>query len=285
MKKPSAAAITAAYATLRRDAELVRLANVMDVALDELAFLADADEGALRDLRYAVSDHMFERESQRLHTAAKLAGLLPAAVAAKLAEHALGPLLSARTVPLVSAELIAGIGERLPAGFIADAAVHLDLRRAGPLVNSVSKKKMAEAGAELARRGEYVVLAAFVGYLDDEVLIELLSIFDAETMLQAAFLIEQPERVDALLASLDDQKVTEFQYAARKHELWEESFVVLLDLGDEQRDRFIKSLAAMPADHHATLRELLASNATIWAAAAPLMGLLDAETRAAIEPK
>lgn len=283
--KPSKAAVEAAYRILRRDGEIVRLANVMDVEVAELDFLADVDEDGLRELRYAVGDHMFELESHRLRKAAKLAGLLPAPIVAKLAEHALGPLLSARTVPLVNAELIGAVGERCSAHFIAEAAVHLDLRRAGPLVNSISKQKMAEAGAELARREEYVVLAAFVGYLDDEVLISLLSIFDAETMLRSAFLIEQPERVDALLASLDDDKLTEFQIATREHELWEESFVVILDLSDEQRDRFVRSLAEMPADHHAALRQLLETNEKLRAASAPLMGLLDPKTRAAIEPK
>lgn len=271
-----------ATARLRRDAEMIRLARVLGVEPEELEFLADADEPALRDLRLAITDHMFELASHGLRNAAKLAGLLPAAIAAKLSEHALGPVLSARTVPLLETELVGGIAGRMPAHFLAETAVHLDLRRSGPLIAAVPVDKLRAAGEELARRREFVVLAAFVGYMDVSVLRPLLGIFDEETLLRAAFLIEEPERIDALVENLDDERVDALQRAAREHELWEESLALLADLGDTQIARFAASMDGLGAEHHEALGEQLHASKTLRAAAAPLLDRVQPETRAAI---
>jgi hypothetical protein len=248
----------------------------------ELDFLEGADETVLRELRVAISDHLFELSTAGLRSAAKLAGILPAPVAAKLSQAALGPVLSARTVPLLDPGPIASIASRMPASFLAETAVHLDLRRAGPLIGAVPLEKLKEAGTELAARNEYVVLAAFVGYMDESVLRGLLDIFDAETLLRAAFLVEEPERIDALIANLSDQRIDELQRAAREHGLWEEAFVVLSDLGDDQRARFAASLDRMVDDELAALADELNSNKTLAAASAPMLKLLDPDTQAAL---
>lgn len=280
--KRAGADTSSATARLRRDAEVVRLGRVLSVQPEALDVLLGADEHTLRELRLAISDHLFELASHGLRNAAKLAGLLPAPVAAKLSEHALGPVLSARTVPLLDPSLVGGIAGRLPAHFLAETAVHLDLRRAGPLIGAVPADKLQAAGTELARRREFVVLAAFVGYMEESVLRSLLVVFDEETLLRAAFLVEEPERIDALVANLDDERVDGLQRAARSHGLWEESLALLSDLGDQQRARFAASMDGLGSEHHAALGEQLRASATLCAAAEPLLDLLQPETRAAI---
>jgi hypothetical protein len=281
-RKTAADPAAAARARLHRDAELVRLARALSVDERELAFLDGADEHSLRELRLSVTDHLFERASAGLAGAAKLAGMLPGPVVSKLAEHALGPVLSARTVPLLDPDGVAAIGGRLPASFLAETAVHLDLRRAAPLIGALPEEKLRAAGAELADREEYVVLAAFVAYMEVSVLRGLLEVFDAGTLLRAAFLIEEPSRIDALVENLPDDRLDELHVAAREHDLWEESLAILAGLGDAQQKRFAASLARLGPAHHEALSCALRSDRTLLAIAGPLLEKLDAETRFAV---
>lgn len=271
-----------ARARLHRDAEVVRLARALSVDERELAFLDGADEQALRDLRLAVTDHLFEQASAGLRNAAKLAGMLPGPIVAKLSQHALGPVLSARVVPLMETGTVAAIGGRLPASFLAEIAVHLDLKRAAPLIGTLPEDKLRGAGAELAAREEYVVLAAFVGYMDIPVLRGLLEVFEADTLLQAAFLIEESHRIDALVENLPDERLDDLHRAAREHDLWEESLALLAGLGAEQQKRFAASLERLGADHHEALSAALRADRTLLLIAEPLLAQLDAGTRQAI---
>jgi hypothetical protein len=279
--KPSKSVDTrAGTAVLRRDAEIVRLARALGVHEKQLEFLEAADEAALRELRLVLSDRLFELASVGLRKAASLASKIPAALAAKLAEHALGPVLSGRIVPLLDTGAIGDIAQRMPAHFLASAAVHLDLRHAAPLIDAVPHGKLEEAGAELARRREYVVLAAFVGHIDEEVLRGLLRVFSAETLLRAAFLVEEPDRIDSLIAHLDDDRLADLLGAAREHDLWEQAFAVFTDLGRKQSARVVSTLARLGEEQHDALAAALAANDALLAAAQPLLDELEPELRA-----
>ena len=281
-KRRSGDAAAEARARLHREAELIRLGRVLGVEPAELEFLEGADETALRELRIMIADHLYERAVAGLRNAAKLAGLLPGPISAKLSQHALGPVLSAWTLPLLDPALVSSIGDRMPATFLADTAVHLDLRRAAPVIGSIPEEKLRAAGAMLADREEYVVLAAFVGYLELDVLDGLLEIFTSETLLQAAFLIEEPDRIDALVAHMPDDRIDDLHLAARRAGLWEQSLALLASLGPEQQQRFADSLARLDAEHHAVLGEQLRADPTLLAIAQPLLARLDAGTRDAV---
>lgn len=262
---------SAVTAQLRRDAEAARLALVLGVPEDALGVLDGADEAALRDLRFAVGDHFYRRFSVRLKPAANLASKLPSPVAAKIAEHALGPVLSGAIVPLLDVGALPDITRRMSPTFLADTAQHLDLRRAGPMIGGIPTDQLTAAGAELAQRREWGVLAAFVGHIDEDVLASLLGVFDAETLLRAAFLVEQPERIDALVGSIADERIDEIHRAAREHELWEESLTVFADLGTAQRKRFAASLARLGDEHLDALATVLAGDPGLRAAAEPML--------------
>ncbi len=208
--------------------------------------------------------------------------MLPGPVVAKLAQNALGPVLSARTVPLMDSGTVVAIGGRLPASFLAEIAVHLDLRRAAPLIGTLPEDKLRAAGAELAAREEYVVLAAFVGYLELSVLRGLLEVFDAGTLLRAAFLIEEAHRIDALVENLPDDRLDELHRAALEHDLWEESLALLAGLGGTQQKRFAASLSRLGPAHHDALSAALRADKTLLQIAKPLLAQLDAKTRAAV---
>lgn len=275
----------AATASLQRDAELMRLARAFGVDQSELALLDGADETALRQLRLSVTDRLFAISANGMTAPAALASKVPAALSATLAEKALGPVLSARMVPHVDTKAIPGIAQRLSAEFLADSAVHLDLRHAAPLISAIPQDKLEQAGAVLAEREEFVVLAAFVGYLDVSVLRGLLSVFDAETLLQAAFLVEQPDRIDALLSHLDDDRLDALLQAARTSDLWVEALSMFTELGVRQQTRFVSAFHRLGPEALAEVADEMAGNKALAAAAKPLLKLLNPATRRQVTAK
>lgn len=238
---------------LEREAEIERLARVLGTDTDRLTPLAEAEPEDLRALSDAIADHLHERHAGAFEKAIAVAGKLPSAMTAKLAQHAMGPTLSARAATLLEPKQAADLAKRLPPLFLADVAVHLDLRRAGPLIDGITPEVMAETGAELARREEWVVLGTFVGHVDREVLAELLDAFDAEALLRAGFFVDEPQRFAAIIGSLSDARLDELLATAAAQDLWPQAFVMFGHLGPRHAARVIEALDRMDDDARATL--------------------------------
>jgi hypothetical protein len=235
-------------ADIEREAELQRLARVLGVGPEALALLADAEPEDLRTLSITIADHLHERHAGAFDTAVTIAGKLPAGLTAKLAQHAMGPSLSASIAGLLEPKQAADLARRLPPLFLADLAAHVDLRRVGPLLSGIDPVVLAETGQELRRREEWVVLGTFVGHVDRDVLPELLEGFDAEALLRAGFFVEDTGRFDSIVRSLSTTRLDELLAAAAEHGLWIQAIGMCAHLGSRQLDRFAKAMERMPAE-------------------------------------
>jgi hypothetical protein len=250
--------------------ELLRLARVLNVEPDALDFLDGAAADDLRAFRTAVMDRLLERREEQFRRAAALADRVPVALAAKLAQHAVGPVLSARIAALHAPERAAELARRLPPDFLADVAVHLDLRRVAPLLERIAPETMAASGEHLRERGEWMVLAAFVGHVREEVLREQIGDFDGEALLRTGYLIEDDARLDELLARVDDARLDEVLAAAGRHGLWPEAIALSGRVGDEQRARIGAALERLGDDEVRRIADVLDERPDLAEAAAPL---------------
>ncbi len=97
--------------SLSHRAEVLRLARVLGVEPDELAFLAGAPTEALAQLRNTVLDRLLERSRQEFERAVALADKIPRALAATLAQRAMGPVLGGRAAALITAEMAADLAD------------------------------------------------------------------------------------------------------------------------------------------------------------------------------
>ena len=111
-------------------AEVEKLARVLHVDPARLEALEGCAPEAIRELRTATTDALFEADRHHFVRVAAAAKVIPASLAAKLAEHALGPLLAARVAGLIEPEQGQDLARRLPPSFLADVAVELDPRHA-----------------------------------------------------------------------------------------------------------------------------------------------------------
>lgn len=233
-------------AVLAHRAETQRLARVLGVDLDELDFLVDAPVEALVELRHGVQDRLLERSREEFERAVALADMIPRGMAATLAQRVMGPVLGGRAASLLSPGLTAELATRLPAEFLADVAGHVDLRHVGPLIGGIPVDTMADTGAVLRRREEWIVLSAFVGHVPDAKLRTLLDVFDGEALLRSGFVIEDTSRLDPVIAMLSDARLDELLTAAYDHDLWAEAVSVASLIGDEQATRVVAAIHRMP---------------------------------------
>lgn len=265
--------------TVEHEAEILRLARVLGADPDELRFLDGAAVPALRELRTAVSDRLLERNRREFERAVALADRIPGGLAAKLAEHAMGPVLGGRAAALLRPDKAAELTRHLPPDFLASVAENVDLRRVGPLLAGIAPRTMAAAGAELRRREEWIVLGAFVGYVEDDVLAVLLDVFDGEALLRAGFVVENPGRLDAVVALLSDARLDELLLAADGHGLWREAVALVGHLGSAQAARVVAAVDRLDDDRLARLAGTLSADDGLRAAAEPLVALAPAPLR------
>lgn len=259
---------------LERRGELLRLARVLGVSADELGALDGADVADLRALRHHVADRLLERNREQFSRAVQFGDVVPGALAAKLAQHVMGPVLGGRAAALMAPAKAGDLAGRLPADFLADVACHVDVRHVGPLLVDIDRATLAAAGEHLRRRGEWVVLGAFVGHLDDDVVGGLLGGFDGEALLRSGVVIEDPSRIDAVLGMLDDARLDGLLQAADEHALWGDIVALNVHLGDEQLGRVTAAIERMSSPRLEALAARLGADATMRAEAAPIVARL-----------
>lgn len=259
---------------LERRGELLRLARVLGVEPAELDALDGASVADLRALRHAVADRLLERNRAQFARAVAFGDVVPGPVAAKLAQHVMGPVLGGRAAALMAPARAADLARRLPADFLAEGACHVDVRHAGPLLRDIDRDTMAATGEHLRRRREWVVLGAFVGHLEDDVLVDLLAGFDGEALLRSGVVIEDPSRIDAVLGMLDDERLDGLLEAADEHGLWADIVSLNVHLGEEQLARVTAAVQRMSVARIVALADRLGADATLRDEAAPIVARL-----------
>ena len=93
------------------------------------------------------------------------------------------------------------VATKLPTMFLADAATHIDPRRANAVIAGIPPVRIAEVTHELARRGEFATIGRFVGHLDTEATAAALDASNATTAVQVRAAGQPRGRVARFLAS------------------------------------------------------------------------------------
>lgn len=224
-------------AALQSRAEVEKLARALGADPEDLDGLDHAAADVIRDLRHTITDALYEADRHHFARVAAVAKAVPVALAAKLAEHALGPLLTARVAGLVDTDLACNLARRLPPDFLAQIAVQLDPRQATAILSCLPTDVVVAGAVELDERGEHVAMSMFVGHLSDAALNATVEILSAEALLTVGFLIEAPERLDGVFAHLSDERVEDVIALATAEERWDELAGIHAHLGAEQRAR------------------------------------------------
>jgi hypothetical protein len=145
------------------EAEILKLARVLGVEPERLAYLARVDADDLQAFREQVTDTLFDANAAALQRMALAARVVPVGVLAKIAEKVFGPLLCARIAGLVDVARGVDVAKRLGTRFLAEVAAELDPRRADAIITRIPLDTVLAVAGELARKQDWITLGRFVG--------------------------------------------------------------------------------------------------------------------------
>ncbi|WP_447646025.1 hypothetical protein [Nocardioides zeae] len=261
--------------------ELTKLAHELDLGLDEVAFLADADPEALRRLRTDVAEQLFARHADRFARIAHLSSLVPVGIAARAAQHAVGPLVSARIAGSLPPAEAVRLARRLPADFLAEVTLTLDPARVSGIVGELDVALVTEIGRLLLERGEHVVLGRFVSVVPTSSALAVVEGADPGDLLKAALFADDRSVLPALVDGLDDDVLVAVVEHAHTTDAHVDALTLVTSLDHAARARVVGLVAGLPADRVAGF---LAAVAEIdaWRELLPVLADLDDQALAAL---
>lgn len=229
-------------------AELRKLAHALDVPTDRLDMVAELPADDLRTLRMQVSDALFEADRHAFARVAALSKAVPAAVAAKLTEAVMPPLIAARTAELLDPHRAAEMVGRLSEKYLAEVALRMDASRAPQVVEAIPPERVGAIARELARREEWVVIGGFVAQVTSRALAASVAEYDGEQLLRIAFVLDDVGRMDEIGELLTEGQIDELLVAAAREQLWTEFEELVAHLAPERVARLASRYAAAPDD-------------------------------------
>jgi hypothetical protein len=189
------------------DPEVLKIARLLRVEPEELAYLDGVDEEALRELHDQIIERLFSAGQGLFDKLAAAARIVPSPVAASLSQRAFGPLLTARMASTVDRSAAVAVAKRLPPEFLADVAAEMDPRRAPEVIAELPADLIRAASLELADREDYVTMGRFVAHLSPQVLLDTMTALDDEALVRIAVVADDFDYIAEVLKDLPDERV------------------------------------------------------------------------------
>ncbi|MBK9353989.1 MAG: hypothetical protein IPN09_08495 [Bacteroidetes bacterium] len=140
---------------------------------DDLSFLKKLNANELELLRETI-ENLFEQElGQQLERLAKVVKFIPNFLTAKIAESAIGPMVTARITPYIEVKDAISIMKSLSIPFMSHTAEFLIPAKAKNLINSLPMDLMKKVVAHLVKHHHFSVIGGFVEITDDKRVIEI----------------------------------------------------------------------------------------------------------------
>jgi hypothetical protein len=255
-------------------AELAKLARVLGRPVADLSVLAGVPAEDLRVLREQIADAVFGPDRAAFERVAATARMLPASVAAPIAQAVLPPVLAARVAELLEPRQAVELAARLSDRYLADVATELDPARVATIVPAIPAPRVGAVTRELGRRAEWAIIAAFVPHLSPDGLGAAAAALDGEQVLRVGFVVEDVVEdgtaLGRLAGLLTDAQIDQLLAAAATQALWGELDAVVTALPAETAARCAARFAAAPARLRAAVDRAVAAEMLSRAARARL---------------
>jgi len=254
--------------------EVTKLARELDVPETDLLFLAGSSQAELRELRQITSTALFARNEDRVRLLAALSRILPVPMTAKIAELALGPMLSARVAGVLDPREATRLASHLNAGFLASLAPALDPSRVEPIIRGLPDQLVVEVGRLLLKQGEHLTLSRFVSVVDINIAMGVVAGANGRDLLQVALYCDEPAALDSIAQRIPDAMLADIIKAASDDNAYDASVSLLTSLSQETCARLVGQIDAVP--EHAR-EELIAAVAEhdVWPTVLPALHLVD----------
>ena len=233
---------------LDRQAELTKLARVLAVDANALAFLDAAPVTSLREFRQMATHTLFDDGRETFRRLAKLSRLLPVPLLVRFTTSLVGPELAGRVASEMEPDRAARMSSVLPIDFLGEVCLHLDPERSREVIRGIDPNRVRDVCLELLRRREYICMARFVDILERSVLQQMMDAIEDETeLLKIGFFVEDKAQLDMLIGLLTDERLERLIRAAEREGLWPEAIALMSHVRGETRARLGNMIARQSA--------------------------------------
>jgi hypothetical protein len=151
----------------------------------------------------------------------------------------------------------AELANRMPIEYLAEGCLHLDPRRAAPLIRRIKPDRVLAVVVELAGRGEYIALGRLLDAATDRIVIDAAAAISDEALLRIGFYAESAAHLTRAVAALPEQRLRRVVACALAGppDLRSAALALIARLEDEQLRGRLAEYAADADD--ATLTRLL----------------------------
>ena len=223
-------------------AEAIKLAHELSADPADLAFLHAAGEDELQRLRETVSRALFAVHEPTLRRLAALSKLIPPALAARITEATLPPMLCGRTAGFLEPAIAGRLAGHFRPEFLAEVSRFLDPQRAAAIIPALPDELILRVARILLGRGEYIVLARFVAVVREDLAGQVIRMATGAQLLEASFYAEDRSRIDPLMAYVDDAVLADVIRAAAELDLFDEAVSLLAFVGPDSISRLSSTL-------------------------------------------
>jgi len=199
---------------LATEAELMKLATALDTTTDCVAFARPLEHGDIRQLRERVVGVLYDEHRVVFQRVAAITRLLPTPVNVRIALRAFPPLLAARIAGEMTPDRAAELANRMPVEYLAEGCVHLDPRRAGPLISRIHSDRVLAVVTELVSRGEFITLGRLLDAATEQTVGDVASVVSDEALLRIGFYAESDTHLTRAVAVLPQRRLRSVVHTA-----------------------------------------------------------------------
>lgn len=182
--------------------ELVKLARALGTTTDGVAFAAVLPYEDIRRVRERAVATLYDEHRAAFQRVAAITRVLPTAVNVRIALRAFSPLLAARVAGEMTPDRAAELADRMPVEYLAEACVHLDPRRAEPLVRRIRPERVLSVVTELIERGEFITLGRLLDAATERVIHDVAATVSTEALLRIGVYAESGTQLTRAVALL-----------------------------------------------------------------------------------
>jgi hypothetical protein len=214
---------------------------------DDLSFLKKLNANELELLRETI-ENLFEQElGQQLERLAKVVKFIPNFLTAKIAESAIGPMVTARITPYIEVKDAISIMKSLSIPFMSHTAEFLIPSKAKNLINSLPMDLMKKVVAHLVKHHHFSVIGGFVEITDDNRVIEIANYIESEADLcRITSYVENKEKIVPVILHLSERKVLKLIEASFDLHLQNDLFDIFSKMNATQQKKIVAVLGKLP---------------------------------------
>ena len=225
--------------------ELTKLAHELGVEVAELSELGTLTRDELVELRGVVSQALFAAQEHRFTRFASFSRLVPVGVAAKGAEAALGPLVTAKVAAVTDPDVAVRMASHLSPEFMARVSPHLDPAKISGILNGLPDETVVDVGRRLVLADEHIALGRFVSFVPVATSLRVIEKASPLGLLQIALFTEEPAALDGVISELPDDRITDVLVAAQENGAVDDALALLSALSPWTRARVVALTAGL----------------------------------------